>query len=38
MNLTVNKVTKRYKDKLALSNINIEFKPGIWGLLGPNGA
>lgn len=38
MKLTVKQVTHRYKNFLALKNINFEFTPGIYGLLGPNGA
>lgn len=38
MKISVNNVSKKYKGKKALSNISIEFTPGIWGLLGQNGA
>ena len=38
MKIRVNSVSHKYKDKLALDDINVEFGKGIWGLLGPNGA
>lgn len=39
MNLEVNQLTKTYKDKNALNNINLIFEPNkIYGLLGRNGA
>lgn len=31
-------ITKKYKDKLALDDISLQFDKGIYGLLGPNGA
>lgn len=36
--LTLNGITKRYKDKTALSDVSLELDCGIYGLLGPNGA
>lgn len=36
--LTLNKITKKYKDKTALSEVSLELSCGIYGLLGPNGA
>lgn len=36
--LTLNGITKKYKDKTALSDISLELDCGIYGLLGPNGA
>ncbi|GAA0597902.1 ABC transporter ATP-binding protein [Virgibacillus siamensis] len=37
--LTVNELTKRYDDKLAVDHINIQFDPGkCVALIGPNGA
>ena len=37
--INIQNVTKRYDDKLAVDNININIKEGeIFGLLGPNGA
>lgn len=39
MNLDINQVTKKFKDKNALSNISLTFEPcKIYGLLGRNGA
>lgn len=36
--LTMENVTKKYKDFTALQNINLELEEGIYGLLSPNGA
>ena len=36
--LTLNGITKKYKDKIALSDVSLELDCGIYGLLGPNGA
>lgn len=36
--LTLNEITKKYKDKTALSDVSLELDCGIYGLLGPNGA
>ncbi|MDE6233057.1 MAG: ATP-binding cassette domain-containing protein [Lachnospiraceae bacterium] len=36
--LTLNHITKKYKNKTALSDISLELDCGIYGLLGPNGA
>lgn len=36
--LTLNGITKKYKDKTALSDVSLELDYGIYGLLGPNGA
>lgn len=38
MELTLQELTKCYRDKEALKNISLTLTPGIWGLLGPNGA
>lgn len=38
MELTINKMTKQYKDKLAVQDVSLALTPGIWGLLGANGA
>ena len=37
--LQINNLTKKYYNKTALSNVNLNFEPGkIYGLLGPNGS
>ncbi|MCR1897408.1 ABC transporter ATP-binding protein [Irregularibacter muris] len=36
--LAVNNVTKKYKDFIALEDIDLEFDNGVYGLLAPNGA
>ncbi|MCM1233715.1 MAG: ATP-binding cassette domain-containing protein [Butyrivibrio sp.] len=36
--LTLNHITKKYKDKTALDDVSLELDRGIYGLLGPNGA
>lgn len=36
--LTLNHITKKYKDKAALNDVSLELDCGIYGLLGPNGA
>ncbi len=36
--LTLNGITKRYRDKLALDDVSLSLDHGIYGLLGPNGA
>ncbi len=37
--ITITKVTKKFDDKLALDNLNLEVQKGeLFGLLGPNGA
>lgn len=38
MKLTVEELSKSYKDKVAVSKANLTFKPGVYGLLGVNGA
>lgn len=38
MELKINRLTKQYKDKLAVDSISLKLTPGIWGLLGANGA
>lgn len=38
MKLTLNRLTKRYKDKTAVASLSAELMPGIYGLLGANGA
>lgn len=36
--LTLNNVTKKYKEFTAVEEINLELKQGLYGLLAPNGA
>ena len=38
MEMEIRNITKQYKNKTAVKNINITLKEGIYGLLGPNGA
>ncbi len=38
MELLIDKVSKKFKDKKAVDNISLELTPGVWGLLGSNGA
>ncbi|MFZ2540059.1 MAG: ABC transporter ATP-binding protein [Oscillospiraceae bacterium] len=38
MELSIERLTKNYKDKIAVDNISISLKPGVYGLLGANGA
>jgi ABC-2 type transport system ATP-binding protein len=38
MELTIQELTKRYKDKTAVNNVTLTLTPGVWGLLGANGA
>ena len=38
MKLEIINLTKKYKDLVALNNINITLENGIYGLLGPNGS
>lgn len=38
MILTINKVSKQFKDKIAVKDFTTELSSGIYGLLGPNGA
>lgn len=38
MELILDKVTKQYKDKIAVDKITLDLKPGVIGLLGANGA
>lgn len=38
MELKINRLTKQYKDKLAVDIVSLKLTPGIWGLLGANGA
>lgn len=38
MELTIQELTKRFKDKTAVNNVSLTLTPGVWGLLGANGA
>ena len=38
MELLIDHVSKRVKDKKAVNDISLELTPGVWGLLGANGA
>lgn len=38
MELVIDRVTKQYKNKIAVDRISLGLKPGIYGLLGENGA
>ncbi len=38
MELTIDHLTKRYKDKTAADDVSLTLTPGVWGLLGANGA
>ncbi|MDI6619576.1 MAG: ABC transporter ATP-binding protein [Clostridiales bacterium] len=38
MELTLNKLTKQYRDKTAVDSLSVTLTPGIYGLLGANGA
>ncbi|MDX8366324.1 ABC transporter ATP-binding protein [Cytobacillus sp. IB215665] len=38
MNLTIDKVTKQFGDKLAVNNVSFELTEGVYGFLGANGA
>lgn len=38
MELKIDSLTKKFKDKIAVDNITISLKCGIYGLIGPNGS
>ena len=38
MELLIDHVSKQFKDKTAVNDISLELTPGVWGLLGANGA
>lgn len=38
MELLIDRVSKRFKDKSAVNDITLKLTPGVWGLLGANGA
>ena len=38
MNLCIEHISKRFKDMTAVDDISLRLTPGVWGLLGANGA
>ena len=38
MELALDRLTKQYKNKIAVDRVSIKLKPGVYGLLGANGA
>lgn len=38
MVLDVDRISKRYKEKIAIDRFSVSLQPGVYGLLGPNGA
>lgn len=38
MELTIQKLTKTYHQKVAVDHVSVNFQPGIIGLLGANGS
>lgn len=38
MELEIRQISKHYKDKKAVDNVSLTLTPGVWGLLGANGA
>lgn len=38
MELTIDKLSKQYKEKIAVNNISVSIEHGVYGLLGPNGS
>ncbi|MCM1388657.1 MAG: ABC transporter ATP-binding protein [Bacillus sp. (in: Bacteria)] len=38
MELNIEHISKRYKDKQAVDDVSLHLTPGVWGLLGANGA
>lgn len=38
MELSIQNVTKQFKDKTAVQDVSLTLTPGVWGLLGANGA
>lgn len=38
MELTIDRLTKQYKNKIAVDRVSLQFKPGVCGLLGANGS
>lgn len=38
MELTIDQISKHFKDKIAVDDVSLTLTPGVWGLLGANGA
>ena len=38
MDLCMEHISKRFKDMTAVDDISLRLTPGVWGLLGANGA
>ena len=38
MELIIDRLSKQYKNKIAVDRISLQLKPGVYGLLGANGA
>lgn len=38
MELLINRVSKQFRNKIAVDNISLNLTPGVYGLLGANGA
>ena len=38
MELSIKGLTKQFKDKTAVDHVDLTITPGVWGLLGANGA
>lgn len=38
MELRIDRLTKQYKNKIAVDRISLTLGPGVYGLLGANGA
>ena len=38
MELLINRVSKQFRNKIAVDNISLKLTPGVYGLLGANGA
>lgn len=38
MELKIEHLSKQFKDKTAVNDVDLTLTPGVWGLLGANGA
>lgn len=38
MELVIDRLSKQYKNKIAVDRISVKFQKGVYGLLGANGA